>query len=52
MIFLGYHTSLRQVKLQDAKISADTQENVDCLLDTVEYIMSSSSPIFRTSNFR
>ena len=43
MIFPGDHTPIRKVVLQDAKISADTQEKLTCLLYTFEDVMCPSS---------
>ena len=43
MIFLGDHTPLMKVLLQDRKILADMQEKLNYLIHTCEGIMSSSS---------
>ena len=42
MIFLGDHTPVRQVLLQDAKILVEIQGKLDSLINTLENIMSSS----------
>ena len=43
MIFSGYDMPLRKVLLQDATISTDTQEKLNCLIHKFKGIMSPSS---------
>ena len=50
MIFLGYHTPLQQVILQDAKILKDTQ--LKSLLETIEDIMGFFSSNIAYANLR